>query len=253
MSWDLNPLNWGRSNVPVRRQGYQPSSPADRFFDDFFNLDYPNPSMGRDFIPSLDVSEDAREVRVECELPGMDEKDIDVSLSGNVLTIQGEKRSEEESKERGVHRRERRYGAFLRTVELPQGLDLDSVDACFKNGVLCVTLPKTEEFRQRVRNIPIGGRTETSMPPERERSYMSDRERAQMSDRERAQMSDRDRAQMSDRERAQMSDFDRAPISDLDRTDLERNQMSEPERMQAERDRLQHERDRIDRRDSPLQ
>lgn len=113
MSWDLNPLSWGRSNVPVHRQGYQRQpSPADRFFDDFFNLDFPNPSSMNEFVPSLDVFEDDREVRVEVELPGMDEKDIDVNLSGNMLTIRGEKHHEEEINERGVHRRERRYGSF---------------------------------------------------------------------------------------------------------------------------------------------
>jgi HSP20 family protein len=178
--------------VPVHRQGYQRQpSPADRFFDDFFNLDFPNPSSMNEFVPSLDVFEDDREVRVEVELPGMDEKDIDVNLSGNMLTIRGEKHHEEEINERGVHRRERRYGSFVRTIELPQGLDFEEISANFKNGVLSVRVPKTEEFKQRTRNIPIGERRDLQAETLPERKPMNEREATQ----ERKPMNERERLQ----------------------------------------------------------
>ncbi len=164
MPREMNPLNWGRTNVPVRRQSYYAASPtfADKFFDDFLNnVDF-TPSLTRDFIPSLDVSDDQKVIRIECELPGMEEKDVDLSLAGNILTIRGEKRSEQESRERGRYKCERRYGSFSRSVELPTGLDLDKVTAHFKNGVLSVEIPKTEEYQKQVRSIPIGEQKPTS-------------------------------------------------------------------------------------------
>lgn len=168
MTWELNPFNWGRQNVPIRRQALYPSLPllSDRLFDEFIN-DFPllsSASMAKEFMPSIDVSETDKEVRIDCELPGMEEKDIDLSLAGNVLTIKGEKKCSEETREKGFYRSECRYGSFSRSIELPTGLDLEKVNATFDKGVLCIKLPKTEEYKNQMRKIPIGQTSTTTQP-----------------------------------------------------------------------------------------
>ncbi|WP_112322539.1 Hsp20/alpha crystallin family protein [Oceanibium sediminis] len=107
------------------------------------------------FGPSTDVTETEGNVEVTVELPGMSEEDIDISLSGDAMTIRGEKKIEHEDERKGVYMSERSYGAFYRTVPLPAGLDTDKADAVFKNGVLTVTLPKTAEAQAKVKRIPV--------------------------------------------------------------------------------------------------
>ena len=94
-----------------------------------------------DWAPKLDVSETKDAMVVTAEMPGVDPKEIEVALTGDLLTLKGEKESEE--KEERYHRVERTYGAFLRSVRLPVAVDGSKVTATFKNGVLVVTLPKT--------------------------------------------------------------------------------------------------------------
>ena len=89
--------------------------------------------------------ESEKEITVSAELPGMDSKDIDISYTGGMLTISGEKRQEKEDKGKTYYRTERSYGYFTRSVQLPCEVDLDKVDAKFKNGVLQVSLPKIIE------------------------------------------------------------------------------------------------------------
>jgi HSP20 family protein len=102
--------------------------------------------MGGMLAPRIDVSETDKELTFTAELPGVEEKDIDVSVVGDRLTIKGEKKSqfEDKSDEQGrvVHRLERSYGAFQRTLPLPYEVDPDSISAEFKNGILTVRLPK---------------------------------------------------------------------------------------------------------------
>lgn len=93
--------------------------------------------------PSLDVSESDEEITVSVEVPGVDAKELDITVSGNVLTISGEKRKETEERQGGVCRAERSYGAFRRSVTLPDSLDSEKVSAEYENGVLTVHLPKT--------------------------------------------------------------------------------------------------------------
>src|SRR5689334_8072787 len=95
--------------------------------------------------PAVDISEDDAAIKLTAELPGMTETDIQVSLSGNTLTIRGEKRQEREEKDKGYHLSERSYGEFQRSFLLPEGTDSDKVDAKFANGVLTVTIPKTPQ------------------------------------------------------------------------------------------------------------
>lgn len=107
------------------------------------------------FGPSTEVSEADDAIEVSVELPGMAEDDIDISLSGDTMTIRGEKKVDHEEKRKGVYMSERSYGAFYRTIPLPPGVDADKAEAKFKRGVLTVTLPKSAEAQAKVKRIPV--------------------------------------------------------------------------------------------------
>ena len=125
----------------------------DRLFDDFFTGS-PFRSFERgDWMPAVDMSENKEEIVVHAEIPGMDAKDIDISLNGRVLTMKGERKQEQEEKEKNYHRIERRYGSFTRSFELPADVDGNKVKAAYKDGVLTLNLPKTKE--QSVKKIKI--------------------------------------------------------------------------------------------------
>ena len=99
--------------------------------------------------PAIDVVEHPDSFTVECDLPGIDQKDIDISLASGVLTIKGEKKVENKSEKAKVYKKETWEGSFQRTVSLPGGVDTDKVEAGFKDGVLTITLPKREETKAR--------------------------------------------------------------------------------------------------------
>ncbi len=107
------------------------------------------------FGPSTDVAETDKSVEIEVELPGMSEEDIDISISGEAMTIHGEKKVVHEEKRKGVYMSERSYGAFYRTIPLPPGVDTDKAEASFRRGVLTVTLPKSAEAQARIKRIPV--------------------------------------------------------------------------------------------------
>ena len=96
---------------------------------------------------ALDVFESADDVTVKASLPGIKPQEVDISITGDVLTIKGEKSEETEEKQGNYHLRERRYGAFQRSVSLPAAVQADKADAVFENGVLTLTLPKVEEVK----------------------------------------------------------------------------------------------------------
>ena len=106
-----------------------------------------------EFLPRVDVSETGKEVRITAELPGLDEKDMEVAVTNNMLTIKGEKKVEEE--EGDYYHSERSYGYFNRTIALPQGIDADKAEAKFKKGVLKVTIPKKPEAQSSRRKIVL--------------------------------------------------------------------------------------------------
>jgi len=93
-------------------------------------------------LPAVDVVEKDHAYELTAELPGMDEKAIDLKVSGNMLTVTGEKQEEKEEKKRGYHVSERRYGSFERSFRIPETVEVEKIDATFRNGVLTVTLPK---------------------------------------------------------------------------------------------------------------
>jgi HSP20 family protein len=104
----------------------------------------------------VEVVETDKDIRIAAELPGMDEKDVEVSVSDDVLTIRGEKRAEIDDKER--HFSERYYGRFERRIPLPFEVEDDRAEASFENGVLTVTLPKSPEAEAKTKRIAISGK-----------------------------------------------------------------------------------------------
>lgn len=107
-------------------------------------------------VPSIDVRETEAEYVVEAELPGMDEKDVNVTLRNGVLTLKGEKKSEREEKKDDYHLMERSYGSFQRSIQVDDAIDADKVQATFEKGVLKVTLPKRPEAVKAEKRIPVG-------------------------------------------------------------------------------------------------
>jgi HSP20 family protein len=117
----------------------------DALFDGFFS-DFGESVPGlKSFNPRVDVTESDKEIRITAELPGVEEKDVEVSLTRDGITIKGEKRSEKEDKADEHYRLERSYGSFRRSFSLPCEVDSNKANATFKKGVLTVTLPKTEQ------------------------------------------------------------------------------------------------------------
>ena len=116
----------------------------DRLFERFWEPRWDEfPALAGEWTPSLDLSETKDALVVKAEIPGIDPKEIEVSLQDQVLTIKGEKRQEKEEKDEHYFRMERSYGGFVRSIRLPVPVDGSKVSATFKNGLLTVKLPKT--------------------------------------------------------------------------------------------------------------
>jgi HSP20 family protein len=119
----------------------------DRLFDRFLEPAWSEmPTLG-EWSPTVDVAEDKDTITVKAELPGVEQKDIAVSLQDGMLSIKGEKRAEKEEKDKRYHRVERSYGAFYRSIQLPSAVDAGKVAATFKDGVVTITLPKAPEAK----------------------------------------------------------------------------------------------------------
>jgi HSP20 family protein len=127
----------------------------DRLWDSFFERGTLRGEDGREWLPSLDVAETKNEIVVKAEVPGMEPKDIDVSLSDGLLTIKGEKKQEREEKEENYHLVERNYGSFTRSIRLPNEVQSDKINASYKNGVLKIVLPKSEEAKKKEIKIKV--------------------------------------------------------------------------------------------------
>jgi HSP20 family protein len=154
MAWELTTWKPFRELAPfdfehMRRE-------MDRLWDSFFEGGARRRTEGaREWFPSLDVAETKNDVVVKAEVPGMDPKDIDISLSNGVLTIKGKKKQEREEKEENYHLLERSYGSFTRSVQLPGEVQSDKISASYRNGVLKVTLPKSEEAKKKEIKIKV--------------------------------------------------------------------------------------------------
>jgi len=156
---DLIP--WGRND---NQAGISPfldlHREVNRLFDEAFRGFSTPMSLGRfpamPGWPTLEVSETDREIKITAEVPGLEEKDIEVLLQDNVLTFRGEKKAETEDKDR--HFSERYYGRFERRIPIDVEVDEDKVNANFKNGILTVILPKTQQAQSRAKRIAINGK-----------------------------------------------------------------------------------------------
>jgi HSP20 family protein len=115
----------------------------DRLFDRFMDWELPELRPFGEWSPSLDFSETKDAYTVKIEVPGIDPKEISVTLDNQTLTVKGEKAQEKETKEEQYYRMERAYGAFMRSVRLPAPVEAAKVTAAFKNGLLTVTMPKS--------------------------------------------------------------------------------------------------------------
>jgi len=111
----------------------------------------------RTWSPALDVHETEDAYVVEAEVPGLDKKDIEITVLEDLLTIKGERKRDDEVKEASYHRIERSYGSFQRSISLPNSVDSGKVTARFKNGVLHITLPKREEAKPREIQVEVDG------------------------------------------------------------------------------------------------
>ncbi|MBW1855536.1 MAG: Hsp20/alpha crystallin family protein [Deltaproteobacteria bacterium] len=122
-------------------------TPRRDLFDSFFE-DWNAPSLfseEKTWMPAFDIAENEKEYIVTAEMPGIVSKDLDVTYTDGILSIKGEKKQETEEKEKDYHRVERRFGTFNRSFRIPGKVKTDKVDANFKDGILTLTLPKSEE------------------------------------------------------------------------------------------------------------
>jgi HSP20 family protein len=122
-------------------------SEINRIFQDPFAILQPSTSMFEGWEPKLDIFEDKDKVTVNAELPGMKKEDIEVNVQGDTLTIAGERKEEHEEQQEETFRSERFFGRFQRSITLPQVVDPQKVQANYKDGVLTITLPKSEEAK----------------------------------------------------------------------------------------------------------
>jgi HSP20 family protein len=130
-------------------------SEMDRLWNRFFGETPLGRTFTEEWLPSVDVSEAKDKVFVKAELPGLEAKDVDVSISGDVLTIKGEKKKQDEEKDEDHYCCERYYGSFQRAFRLPAGVKGDKVEATFDKGVLKIVLPKTEEAKKKAMEIKV--------------------------------------------------------------------------------------------------
>jgi len=162
---DLTP--WGRQenrrSLSSRDESNHPlltlHRNVNRLFDDVFRgFGVPDlGGVGRGFHwPNVELAETDKEIRVTAELPGFDEKDVEIVVEDNVLTLRGEKRLEVDDRERGYS--ERSYGRFQRRIGLPRGVEQERASATFRNGVLTITVPKSAAANENVRRIPVNAK-----------------------------------------------------------------------------------------------
>lgn len=142
---------------------------VDRLFDEFDGGFWRSPFRSRFFdlapfrraeattaaTPAVDVSETEKAYEITAEMPGMDEKNVEVKVANGVLTIKGEKQEDREEKKKDYYMRERSFGSFERNFQVPEGVEIDKIEANFKNGLLSVTLPKSASAQKAEKKITV--------------------------------------------------------------------------------------------------
>jgi HSP20 family protein len=169
------------TKLPIKTEKAEPAAPqawrpfeslrreVDRLFDDFGVGFFRSPLRSAHFdlepfwrrelswsaMPAVDVGENEKAYEITAELPGIDEKNIEVKVANSTLTIKGEKQGEKEERQKDYYLQERHYGSFERRFQVPEGVDADKIEASFKKGVLTVTLPKTAEAQKAEKKITV--------------------------------------------------------------------------------------------------
>jgi HSP20 family protein len=131
-----------------------------RLFDEMMSYGTPSessisPSDTISFVPAAEIQDTSDAIKLRMELPGIEPSDLDVQVSAEAVSVRGERKSEIKQDDRGIHRSEFRYGSFQRVIPLPSRVQNNQVQAEFKNGVLCLTLPKAEEEKNRVVKVNL--------------------------------------------------------------------------------------------------
>ncbi len=151
--------------VPARQRGgyttlRQLQQEMDSLFDQLFPGNRSEETTGKQassiLIPQLDIAESEKHYHLSLDIPGIDEKDVDISVENGVLTVTGERTQQEVVKDKTFHRVERSHGTFRRSVKLPEQVNVDKITASFTNGVLDIDIPKIAEKKDPVKKIAIG-------------------------------------------------------------------------------------------------
>jgi len=130
-----------RNNKDLKTNSFRNS--IDKLFDDFFFFS-PTSLFKNDWDPSIEIVEEKDAIYVKAEMPGIEEKDLEVKIEDNILTLSGEKKEEKKEEKKNYVFSERKFGSFYRSINLPEGIDKDKVKATFKKGVLSIDIPKKE-------------------------------------------------------------------------------------------------------------
>lgn len=142
--------------IPYSRKTLPRQVDPSRLFEDFFDdLLAPVQGQPRTWVPAVDVMEKDGDLILRAELPGLEEKDIDLKLDGNVLTLKGERKYENNENRENYHRVESFYGAFSRSFTLPDSADRDKITADYKNGVLTIKVPQRPEVKPREIQVSV--------------------------------------------------------------------------------------------------
>jgi HSP20 family protein len=151
----FEPLASVRRDIDRFFEGLAPGFPTAIDFDPFRRLSAAFDIGGGDLAPHVEVTEEKKSYRISAELPGVDEKDISLTLQDHMLTVSGEKKSEREEEKKDYHLSERRYGSFRRSFRVPDGVDEDRISANFDKGVMMIVLPKSATAKPKGRQIPV--------------------------------------------------------------------------------------------------
>ncbi len=138
-----NPLNLEDFGVPMR------------LFQDSVNRIFSDSAAARPWTPNVDIKENENEIELTADVPGVEQKNIDIKIEDGTLTLKGERKFEETKDGEGYHRIERGYGSFVRCFSMPDSVDPEKVKASYKNGVLTVTLPKKEAAKPRSVKVAV--------------------------------------------------------------------------------------------------
>lgn len=164
---NLIPWNWGAHKVPVTREDeyaglFSLQREMNRLFENFFRDTematlFPEEEQLSQFTPHIDLKETQDSFILTAEVPGMSEKELEVSISDRTLTIRGEKNEEKEENLKGYYRMERKFGAFQRSIPVPYEVEVEKAEALFNHGVLKVTLPKTKKASTSPKIVAVKG------------------------------------------------------------------------------------------------